>query len=207
MHQNPAFRKTDNTTNLEFMRQRGFGVLVSAGGDHPLVSHVPFVLSADGSHADLHLMRSNPIARNAPLNATLAVSGPDSYVSPNWSGVPDQVPTWNYVAVHALGRLDPLPQEELRPLLDRQSAHFEDQLTPKKSWHMDKMTPDVADRMMRQIRPFRLEITHIESTWKLGQNKPDAARDAAAAEVETTGIGQDIQMLSWLMANLPSRMD
>ena len=101
MHPNPAFRKTAADRNLAFARARGFGVLSVNGPDGPLMAHVPFLLSDDGTMADLHLARSNAvIAAGLPAQAILAVIGPDAYVSPDWYGVADQVPTWNYIAVH-----------------------------------------------------------------------------------------------------------
>lgn len=139
---------------------------------------MPFLLSEDGSHAELHLVRSNPISRAARdgLPARLAVSGADGYVSPDWYDLgPDQVPTWNYVAVHLTGRLVPQPQETLEPLLAAQSAFFEARL-PKAPWTMEKMAQEAKAKLLRMILPFRLEIEQVDSTWKLGQNKPDAAR-------------------------------
>ena len=55
-------------------------------------------------------------------------------------------------------------------------------------------------RMLRQILPFRLSIDSIDGTWKLGQNKPDAVREAAAAQIET-GLGNDLETLADLMAH------
>lgn len=181
MHTNPAFRAATTDQNLAFARARGFGILMLNGVDGPLASHIPYVLSPDGNFADLHLTRSNPIARSdLPAPCLLAISGPDAYVSPDWYGAPDQVPTWNYVAVHLRGVLEALPPEALRPHLDCVSAHFEARLLPKKPWVADKMSEGVMDRMMRGILPFRLVLTKIDSTVKLNQNKTDEVRAAAA---------------------------
>jgi transcriptional regulator len=172
MHTNPAFRAADRETNLAFARQRGFGVLSVNGPDGPLISHIPFVLNADGTMADIHLTRSNPIARSAlPAAAVIAVIGPDAYISPDWYEVPDQVPTWNYVAVHLRGRLVALDESVMRDHVDDLSAVHEGRLLPKKPWHSDKMAEGVMPRMMRMILPFRLEIPAVDGTWKLSQNK------------------------------------
>lgn len=187
MHPNPAFRGTPRDRNLAFARVRGFGILSVNSDDGPLLSHIPFLLSDNGDTADLHLVRSNPIARCPDGPAVIAVSGPDSYISPDWYGIDDQVPTWNYIAVHLRGHLERLPPEALDDMLARQSAHFEDTLRPKTPWTMDKMNPDVRDRMMRMILPFRLRIDHVEGTWKLNQNKTEAARRAAADGLEASG--------------------
>lgn len=207
MHPNPVYRPANTDESLALARDMGFGMLaVSAPDAPPMLSHIPFLISDDGTHADLHLVRSNPIARalSAPLQARLAIQGPHSYVSPDWYGIDDQVPTWNYLAIHLTGTLAPLPQDDLPRLLDRLSAHFETRLAPKPEWTMDKLPDDAAQRMMRQIAPFRLTIDRLDSTWKLSQNKPDAARLAAAEMMSTYGMGSETGLLSAMMRNPPT---
>ena len=201
MHPNPAFRTEQRTRNVDFARQRGFGVLAVSADGPPLLSHVPFLLSEDGEVAELHLVRSNPIMRalKQPRVARIAVSGPDGYISPDWYGIEDQVPTWNYVAVHLTGQLELRPQDSLRDLLDRQSAVFENRLLPKPPWAAAKMTDEALERMMRMIVPCRMQVAEIDGTWKLNQNKSDAARLGAATQVETTGFGSDTEELAALM--------
>ena len=188
MHPNPAFRQTPADANIAFAQSQGFGTLTINGADGPLATHVPFLMSDDAATVDLHLARSNLIARaDLPVPALLAVQGPDAYISPDWYHMPDQVPTWNYVAVHLRGTLSPLPAKDLQPHLDALSAAFEQRLLPKTPWVSTKMTEGVMDRMMRMILPFRLTITGIDGTWKLGQNKPDAARLGAADALDQKG--------------------
>ena len=204
MHPDPIFRKTPESANIAFARECSFGTLAVAAEAEgaPLISHIPFLLSEDGSVAEFHLVRSNPIARAllcAPLQARLAVVGPQGYVSPDWYGVADQVPTWNYVAVHLVGEIALCPGDELRDLLDRQSALFEDRLLPKTPWKTDKMTPDLLDKMMRQIVACRMRVDQVDGTWKLNQNKTDEARLRAADRIAATGQGQELGALAHLM--------
>lgn len=210
MHPNPAFRGDPRGVNLAFARHRGFGTLCLNGPQGPMLSHVPFVLNDDGTEAELHLVRSNPIARavTSATDAVLAVAGPDGYVSPDWYGVPDQVPTWNYVAVHLRGHLMPADPGTLRAHLDTVSAAFEARL-PKTPWTTDKMTEGVMDRMMRQILPFRFAVAEVHGTWKLNQNKTEAARLAAAGAIAASPVGQEIAGLAALMraGGPPSEMD
>ncbi len=205
MHPNPAFRKSPEAQSLECARERGFGILAVNGPDGPLLSHIPFLLSGDGQ-IDLHLVRSNPIVAllatpllATPQPAVIAVSGPDGYISPDWYGVPDQVPTWNYVAIHLRGTLQLAPPEALQAMLDRLTAAFETRLEPKAPWTSSKMSDGLMDRMMRAIVPCSMTLTAVDSTWKLGQNKPDAVREAAARQVAAFGIGSDTATLAALM--------
>ncbi|MHC0052250.1 FMN-binding negative transcriptional regulator [Actibacterium sp. D379-3] len=199
MHPNPAFRATPRETNLAFARQAAFGTLMVNGPDGPLAAHVPFLLSQDGTVLETHLVRSNPVARTLPAPALIAVQGPEGYISPDWYDLPDQVPTWNYVAIHLRGTLELCPADGLRDLLDRQSAFFEDRLAPKPPWTADKMPAETLQKMMRAIVPCRMRITDVQGTWKLGQNKPDTARLSAARHLDATSPAPGTHPLAALM--------
>lgn len=204
MHPNPVFRAEDRARHIAFARGRAFGLLALSTEDAPLLSHVPFLLDEGGKLAELHLVRSNPILRalQQPRTARIAVSGPDGYVSPDWYGIADQVPTWNYVAVHLTGTLETLPQDRLADLLERQSAEFEARLQPKPPWVIDKMSTDALNRMMRMIVPCRMRIDDIQGTWKLNQNKPDTVRLSAAEQIAAGGFGMELHALQKLMRSV-----
>ena len=200
MHPNPMYHVGSRADWLQFARETGFGILgVSAPDAPPHFAHVPFVM--EGDTVELHMLRSNPVARAARDGAVarLAVQGPHGYISPDWYGIEDQVPTWNYVSVHMTGRLEALPAEDLRPMLERLSDHFEARLAPKPVWKMDKVNPEGLMRMMRTIQPFRMRIEDVDGTWKLAQHKPEAARLAAADGMEAAGIGSETAVLAALM--------
>lgn len=198
MHPNPAFRTSTEQEALRIASARGFGVLSVNGPEGPIAAHIPFELGQ--GEAFLHLARSNPIARaGLPMPALLAVSGPDAYVSPDWYGDADQVPTWNYVAVHLRGTLEALPSELLRPHLERMSQHFEAQLAPKPIWTMGKMSDEAITRLTRMILPFRLVIERVESTVKLNQNKTEAQRAGAALGIAATPLGMEAAQIAKLI--------
>ena len=197
MHPNPVFRGADRDEALAIARARGFATLVASAEGAPLIAAAPFVLSPDGAAAELHLMRSNPLARALPATVVVVVSGPDGYVSPDWYGAADQVPTWNYVVVHLTGPAEVLPPEALRPHLDALSAAFEARLD-KAPWTSAKMTPGTMERMMRSLVPVRVRIDAVASTRKLNQNKPPEARRAAADRI-ADGTGHELAALAALM--------
>ena len=205
MHPNPDFRRASEAENLAFAKAQAFGMLVVSGENGPLLSHVPFHLFEADRYLEVHLVRSNPIARalSEPCAAVMAIQGPHGYVSPDWYEIDDQVPTWNYVAVHLRGKLSPLPQAELARVIDDLSDEMEARLAPKPMWRSDKMTPSVLEKMQRQIMPFRLEIETVEGTWKLNQNKADAVRLRAADQVAVAPTGFEAAALAELMREPP----
>ena len=201
MHPNPVFRTEPDSRAIAFARAQAFGTLALNADPSPLLSHVPFVLSQDGTELEAHLVRSNPIARalREPQAVVISVVGPHGYISPDWYGVEDQVPTWNYVAVHLRGTMSLMADDALRGVLDRLSAELESRLLPKPPWTSSKMTPDVLKRMMRQIVPVFMQVDDIKSTFKLGQNKPEDVRLRAAEGVNVAEIGMETATLAVLM--------
>jgi len=188
MHPNPAFRKSPAEANLAFARRRGFGTLCVNGQDGPLLAHVPFLLSPDGTQAEMHLARSNAILRaGLPAPAVLAVQDHDFYVSPDWYEMEDQVPTWNYVAVHLRGALELRPETALEEHVNALSDTFEARLSPKPAWTSSKMTDGAMERMLRMIQPVLLRVSLIEGTWKMNQNKPEEARQGVIQALTAQG--------------------
>ncbi len=206
MHPNPVFRHADRARCIAFARARGFGMLTMAGEDGPLASHIPFVMNAEGARLFAHIVRSNPIwraLRAGPAKALLAVSGPDGYISPDWYGRPELVPTWNYVAVHLRGELRLRDEAEMRAHLDELSENFETRLLPKTPWTADKMDPETLARLMRTIAPVEMSVDTADGTWKLGQNREEPARLAAAEALSVSEIGAGTAALAALMRKPP----
>ena len=209
MHPTKIFRQVSREANLAFARDRGFGVLTVSTDDDggPLVSHIPSLLTEDCSAVHAHLVRTNPILHSLEKGerpAAMVVSGPDSYISPDWyEADPGLVPTWNYVAVHLRGRLRLRPQESLRNHLDALAMQFEEQLLPKPPWQVSKVPERQLEAMMRTIFPVELEVETVDGTWKLNQNRPDEARLNAARHVDGGDLGMGTVALAGLMRNLP----
>jgi len=202
MHPNPIFRKEARARHIALAQSRAFGMLSINAEPSPLITHIPFQLSDDGQHLEAHLVRSNPIARAlrmGPLPAVIAVQGPDGYISPDWYEVDDQVPTWNYVAVHLRGELCLLPDEDLHGILERLSDAMETRLAPKPVWEIHKLSDKAKIAFMRQILPIAMKIESIEGTWKLNQNKSADARLGAAEALEKSDIGLELDTLAQWM--------
>lgn len=104
MHPDPRFRWEDRTAMRAFVAETAFGALFAATPEGPRVVHLPAVW-LDETTLALHVARSNRITPHLDgATALFVVQGPDAYVSPDWYGIADQVPTWNYLAVELEGR-------------------------------------------------------------------------------------------------------
>jgi transcriptional regulator len=188
MHPNPGFRWEDRDAMRALVGEIGFGALFAATPDGPRVAHVP-VVWLDDTTIGFHVARGNGITRHlAGATALFNCQGPDAYISPDWYGTgPDEVPTWNYVAVELEGRVSAMDEAGLRALLAAIGDEHEARLAPKLPWTLDKVDPAKVAALLRGIIGFRLEVQAWRGTRKLGQTKPEPVRLAAADALEATG--------------------
>lgn len=187
MHPNSAFAWDDRDELRAFASAIGFGTLFATTPDGPRVAHVPFVFTAD-DRIGFHLARGNALAKHLDGGEALFfVNGANAYISPDWYGIPDQVPTWNYLALELEGRVERMEEEWLINQVDLLSAQHEDRLLPKTPWTRDKMRDGAFAAMLRGIIGFEMSVTMWRGTSKLGQTKAPAVRAAAADGVEAAG--------------------
>jgi transcriptional regulator len=184
----PAFAETRTEVLLDAIRAHPLALLVTVAVGRPEASHVPLVHDRGaGAHGRLlgHLAKANPQARTLPDGEALAVfTGPAAYVTPSWYASKREhgkvVPTWNYVTIHARGRLrligDP---DELRALVVRLTRRMEhDRPEP---WAVDDAPEPFVRAQLKGIVGLELTLTGLTGKWKLSQNKPPADRAGAAA--------------------------
>lgn len=194
MYMPPAFRLDDHAAAIEVMRGHPFALLIAATGPGELqIAHLPILVDAGPESGVLslrgHVAKANPMAgliagstAAASVRATVVFTGPSAYVSPDWYAAENQVPTWNYLAVHASGALVPIDAADaVEKVLADLSAEHEAPLAPKRPWTMDKMAPGTVERMMKGIIAFRLTVDRLEAKAKLSQNKGTADRDGVLA--------------------------
>jgi transcriptional regulator len=177
-----------------FIRQHNFATLVSGAGagDAPLVaSHVPVLLdAARGRYGTLqaHLARANPHGEQFTHDCgeVLAIFlGPHGYVSPRWYAKPLNVPTWNFIAVHAYGLPRVMPDGELARHLEA-IADAHEPPAPD-GWDVRSLPGTFLEKMRAQVVGVEGEITRIEGKWKLGQNRTAEDRAGAVAGLRASG--------------------
>jgi transcriptional regulator len=182
--------KSDRAASLAFAEARGFGLACAWDGAKPVASSLPFYLTfaGDGTpQAAFHVARHNPLVKLADGTTSwlLAVSGADTYVSPDWYVSPDQVPTWLYQVVHLTGTVRTLSDDELAEQIETLSAKFEERLLPKKPWLSSKMTAGRLEALKKAIVGLTMTVENIEGSFKLNQHKSDADYTALAGALAT----------------------
>lgn len=184
-----SFAETDLATLQNFVDQHSFGLLVSQVDEAPFASHLPFLLDRDaGSQGTLigHLAQANPQAKFVEGEKVLAIfSGAHAYISPTWYEAPQTVPTWNYVAVHAYGRLQVERDRDCLLKIVSATVQMYEQTQPQ-PWSLDE-SDELIDKLLQQIIGFRIEIETLEGKWKLNQNHPEERRKKVATALRAQG--------------------
>jgi transcriptional regulator len=184
-----AFAETDQRRLHDFIEQYSFGLLVSRDAGQPFATHLPLLLDRQsGPQGCLmgHTARANPQVAQADGQTVLAVfSGPHTYISPTWYEAEPAVPTWNYVAVHAYGKLQIIEDVELLRELVARTVRLYEQSMPR-PWSFDSST-QYATRMLGQIIGFRIQIERIDGKWKLNQNQPVERRTKVIYRLQEQG--------------------
>ncbi|HEY9548738.1 MAG TPA: FMN-binding negative transcriptional regulator, partial [Kiloniellaceae bacterium] len=158
-----------------------------------------------------HMARANPQWRDfaalaeAGQEALVVFQGPHSYISPTWYGAgPPNVPTWNYVAVHAYGLPEIIEEPAAaRALIERLVARQEAGLAPP--WSTAGLDEAYMAGMLRGLVAFRIPVTRLEAKAKLSQNKTAGQLAAATAVVEAAAAPLARETGAWMRRALEQK--
>jgi transcriptional regulator len=189
MHRPPLFREDRVEVLHALIARHPFACLVRAEGDGFEASHLPMLLDPEPAPLGTligHLAKVNPMLAGGrdDVPALAVFAGPHGYVSPSWYPSKQAhgkvVPTWNYVAVHAHGRLrrfdDPA---RLRALVDRLTdTHEAGSAAP---WATRDAPDEFIAQMLKGIVGLELVIERLEGQRKLSQNRPAEDRAGVVA--------------------------
>jgi transcriptional regulator len=178
----PAHFKIKETAEIRtFVKAHPFGMLLSNGSQVPGVTHLPLQLMTDEEGNDsinIHLSKANPHANTLKDGESVVAVflGTNGYISPRWYAAKDNVPTWNYTAVHAFGRLRKIEKEaELMKLVDQLTIEHEE--GAESPWRADWSVEKIR-KMLNAIIGYEMKVERWEGKKKIGQNR--SAEDQAS---------------------------
>jgi transcriptional regulator len=183
----PYFREEDKEKLISFMQAHNFANLVSSANNVPIATHLPFVIEEREEKLFLvsHMAKANPQWQGFEANELLIIfQGPHAYISPSNYEKQQNVPTWNYIAVHAYGKAriiaDP---DEVWNLMERTIHKFEEKFFDQ--WK--NLPPGYVRGMLKEIVAFEIEITKLDGKYKLSQNKTKNEQQQIISSFEESG--------------------
>ncbi|WP_114938186.1 FMN-binding negative transcriptional regulator [Mucilaginibacter endophyticus] len=171
------FQLTDEQEAINFMQRYSFATIVTATDNVPFATHIPFLVSKRDNKIVLssHFAKANPQANEIIGNDILVIfTEPHAYISPKHYEKETNVPTWNYIAVHAYGKANILPEgEQTADLLVQMISNYEaDYLT---QWN--NLPDEYKQRMMKGIVAFEIIVNDLQGKQKLSQNRTEVERE------------------------------
>jgi len=197
------FRVPDHVDAIAFMRANPFAILISSApsstpassnDDSPFATHLPVFVGESAEHLVLrgHVAKANPHWRYLEQNPQCLTifHGPHAYVSASNYTTRENVPTWNYGAVHAYGnaRVFASP-EELQGVLHQLIGTFE----PAYAEQWASFSESYRERMLSHIVGFEIAVSKIEAKFKLSQNRTKEEQTnviASLGKAEDTAISR-----------------
>jgi transcriptional regulator len=175
MYNLPYYKEHDCAVLLDFMRQHSFAFVTGCAPDgKPVATQLPFLIEEreDKLFLCAHIMRQTDHHKAFEQNSNVlcVFTGPHTYVSATWYEDKAQASTWNYMSVHARGVVRFLDEAGLIEMLQKTSLHFENN-DPHSSTAFDNLPTDYTQKLMKAIVAFEVEVTEIDTVFKLSQNR------------------------------------
>lgn len=169
----PKYFKVTNVDEIwGFVQENSFGTLVTTKQGKPIATHLPLQLVKEGDtyYITGHVAYGNPQWRTfeACENVLVMFQGPHAYISSSWYKQ-ENVPTWNYQAVHVYGTACILNEEELKQDLTKLLQKYEKHRKNPVLW--DKLSPKVVEKELKGIVGFKIKVQEIQAANKLSQNR------------------------------------
>ncbi len=163
----------DATEAVEFMQRFSFATIVTANNNLPVATHLPFLVAIKDDHIILtsHFARANEQWKYIENNKALVIfSEPHAYISPKHYDKKLNVPTWNYISVHAYGQGKLIMEmDRVFEVLERTIENYE--VSYKEQWN--DLPGDYKTGLAKGIVAFDIVVTDLQGKKKLSQNKTE----------------------------------
>jgi len=193
------FQLTDTNEAVAFMKQYSFATLINVVDNVPVATHLPFLIKQEGDQVILssHLAKANPQSDHITSGTSLIIfTEPHAYISPQHYEKELNVPTWNYIAVHAYGETKVVDDEA------QQLVALEEMIASYDTAYLQQwagIPMDYKLKMCKAIVVFDITVTDLQGKKKLSQNRTDADREsiikafANSADANEQVIGEYMQ--------------
>lgn len=181
------YKNEDKEAIRTFLKENAFGILINQTNGKLWATHIPLELeiNKDGEEVLMgHISKENPQWTAFELNdEILAVfTGAHAYISSSWYDH-ENVPTWNYTAVHVYGKIKIIEGDTVIDSLTKLVDKYEqNSKCPVRVADLSKKTMMEA----RGLVAFEIKIEEIQAQTKMSQNRDDKNYSNIISELEKT---------------------
>ena len=189
MYRFSHYTEQDPAKVIAFMKENPFVMITGHGKQYPVATHVPLniELKEDGKVIlSGHMMRKTDhhLAFEKNENVLVIFNGPHAFVSASWYTNPSMGSTWDYMVVHAKGKIKFTDEEGTYQAVKATSDKYQGKDTVAS---FDKLPPEYIDHMVKAIVGFTIEVETLDNVFKLSQNRDKASQQNIIEQLKKKG--------------------
>ena len=195
MYKLPYFTEEDQGKVISFMKENSFAILTGINEDFPVATHLP--LNNDINDAKIfltgHMMKNTDHHKAFEKNKNVVVifNGPHCYVSASWFSNPKVASTWNYIDVHAKGKIKFTDEQGTKKIIEDITNKYEGL---QSDGAFKNLSQEYVDRLVKAIIGFTIEVESVENVFKLSQNHEPETRESIIKHLNEIGGDNEKQI-------------
>lgn len=196
---------TNKEEILAFMQRFSFATIISSKDNYPTATHLPFVVSMKDDQITLtsHFAKANEQWQDIEGNPVLVIfSEPHAYISPQHYEKELNVPTWNYISVHAYGQARLITEtEQAFAVLEKTIDTYESAY--RQQW--EQLPDDFKQKMVKGIVAFEIQVQDLQAKKKLSQNRSETEQRRIVEALSKSADTNELVIGEYMKGNLPGR--
>ena len=185
MYKFPYYTEQDEQKVIAFMKENAFALITGTGEKYPVATQIPLEVEEKDGKLLLHghiMKKTDHHAAFEKNNKVLVLfTGPHCFVSASWYTNPGVGSTWNYMTVHAKGKITFTDEEGTYNAVKAVSDKY---VGMEAAASFDNLPQEYINHMMKAIVGFSIEVETVENTFKLSQNRDEASQKNIIAQLK-----------------------
>jgi transcriptional regulator len=201
--------KVNEATNkaeiVSFMQRFSFATIITSKDNYPTATHLPFVVSMKDDQIILtsHFAKANEQWQDIEGNPVLVIfSEPHAYISPQHYEKELNVPTWNYISVHAYGQARLITDtQQAFAVLEKTIDTYESAY--RQQW--EQLPDDFKQKMVKGIVAFEIQVQDLQAKKKLSQNRTETEQRRIVEALSKSADTNEQVIGEYMKGNLPDQ--
>ncbi len=188
MYKFSHYTEQDQQKVIDFMKENTFALITGMGEDYPVATQIPLAIKIKDGKIFLegHMMKKTDhhLAFEKNNSVLVLFTGPHCFVNANWYTDPQMGSTWNYMTVHAKGKITFMDEEGTRNAVKAVSDKYAGTTSESA---FDNLPKEYIDHMVKAILGFTIEVETFENVFKLSQNRDVASQKNIIEQLKKRG--------------------
>ena len=196
MYKFPYYTEEDQAKVIAFMKKNSFAMLTGFGEQYPVATHIPLDIEVkeDGKiFLSGHMMKKTDhhLGFEKNNNVLVVFNGPHTHISASWYTNPVMGSTWNYMVVHAKGKVKFKDEQGTYNAVKDITNKYEG---PESAAAFDKLPKEYIDQMVKAIVGFTIEVEKLDNVFKLSQNRDELSQKNIIEQLKKRGDGNAVMI-------------